>query len=88
MQQRVVTIDESAAESRGPGRSRLRRRGGIPAPEELRNRELVEVVGLFGRPIATARLGLGHVVAFWKIGRDRLEIVFDEHHRAERISIT
>ena len=71
-----------------PARRGLFRQPALPEPASLRNRELVEVVDALGRPLATASLGLGRLVAFWRIKRTRVEIVFDEHHRAERISFT
>jgi hypothetical protein len=79
------TIDRNA-----PLRPRrgLFRQPDLPDAAALRNRELIEVVDALGRPMATASLGLGRLVAFWRIKRTRVEIIFDEHHRAERISFT
>ena len=36
----------------------------------------------------TAHLGLRHVIAYWTFGRHWVEIIFDEHDRVERISIS
>lgn len=79
----TTTIDQSTLLRTKRG---LFRGPALPEPASLRNRELVEVVDALGRPMATASLGLGRLIAFWRIKKTRVEIVFDEHQRAERIS--
>jgi hypothetical protein len=63
-------------------------RPSLPSSEELRSKELHEVIASLGRPFTTAHLGLRHLVAYWTFGRHWIEIVFDEHNRVERISIS
>jgi hypothetical protein len=84
MEQRVMVDDDRALR---PRKGKFGRRE-IPSAESFRNRELVEVVDALGRPVSAKNLGLGGMVAHWKFRRTWIEIVFDEHHRAERISIT
>jgi hypothetical protein len=81
-----MVVDQ--AQRRRP-RARLGlRRSDVPRSEDLQNKELHEVVASLGRPFTTAHLGLRCLVAYWTFGRHRVEIVFDEHNRVERISIS
>jgi hypothetical protein len=61
---------------------------GLPSHDEFDNKELHEVIASLGRPFATAHIGLRHVIAYWTFGRHWVEIIFDEHNRVERISIS
>jgi hypothetical protein len=70
------------------GRGRAARLAGGPDPDELRNRELVDVVAELGAPLSTAQLGLHCQVGYWKHGRSWIEVVFDQYGRAERVRIT
>jgi hypothetical protein len=84
MAERVTMKDDHALR---PQKGLFKRKT-VPSAEAFRNRELVEVVDILGRPVSAKNLGLGGMVAHWNIRRTWIEIVFDEHHRAERISIT
>ena len=83
-----MVVDQVRSHRRPLARLGQAFRPSLPSSEDLRNKELSEVITSLGRPFTTAHLGLRHLVAYWTFGRHWIEIVFDEHNRVERISIT
>ena len=75
-------------EQAGGGRRRRRKMPTADLQAALRYQEMSDVVALLGRPHTTAHLGLRRVVAYWTIKRQWVEVIFDEHGRAERITLT
>ena len=81
-------VDQERRHRRSLSRLGLVGRSSLPRADDLRNKELHEVIASLGRPFTTAHLGLRHVIAYWTFGRHWVEIIFDEHDRVERISIS
>ena len=81
--------DDTLVIEQTPGDARRWRRRGITEElgQTLRYREVDEVVALLGQPHTTAHLGLRRTVAYWVIKRQWVEVIFDEHGRAERITL-
>ena len=81
-------MKESAARRHRRPLLRPGRRPRLPEADVLANKELGEVVEILGFPLQTTQLGLGHLVAYWRVDRRLVEVVFDEVGRASRVGIS